>query len=233
MNKYAAIFFGFIAIVIIAYFATRQTSESGASLLETAAGKSRQEIVVKKYTDADKAQVLKETDEDYYLGNAMAPVVLIEYASLSCPHCADFHEDVVDKLMPTYVETGKVKYIFRDFPLNAPALEAAKIAHCSGKEKFFSFVKVLFQSQKNWVIPGTPEIKKIAALGGIDEEQYKKCIRDNDIEKKILKTQKDATDILEVESTPTVFINGIKYKGKPNFEDVSEFIDKLLQGGSN
>ncbi len=232
MNKYAAIFFGFIAIVIIAYFATRQTTGSNAADLEAAAGKhSRHEVVVKKYSDADKQKLLKDTSGDYYMGNNMAPVVLIEYASLSCPHCADFHEKVVDPLLPTYIETGKVKYVFRDFPLNAPALEASKLAHCSGPDKFFSFIKVLFQSQNNWVIPGTKEIKKIAALGGIDEEAYKKCMQDNKIEEKILRVQKEATEVLEVQSTPTIFINGTIYKGKHNFEDVSEFIDKLLKGG--
>lgn len=234
MNKYAAIFFGFIAIVMVAYFTTRQTANSSAASLESASGKeSKQEVVVKKYSDAEKAKFLNDTSGDYFLGNAMAPVVLIEYASLSCPHCADFHEKVVDPLMPTYIESGKVKYVFRDFPLNAPALEASKIAHCAGPEKFFSFIKVLFQSQNNWVIPGTPEIKKIAALGGITAEQYDKCIKDPTIENKILKTQKDANEILGVKSTPTIFINGIQYKGEHNFEDVSESIDKYLKGGAN
>ena len=233
MNKYAAVFFGFIAIIIIAYFATRQATTNIASSMETAVGakSSKQEVVVKKYTAAEKAKVLKDTTGDNFLGNPMAPVVMVEYASLSCPHCADFHEKVVDPLLPTYIESGKVKYIFRDFPLNAPALEAAKIAHCAGKDKFFSFIKVLFQSQSNWVIIGHKEIMKIAALGGIDDAAYQKCIADKEIENNILKVQKEASEVLEVDSTPTIFINGTVYKGKHTFEDVSEFIDKLLKGG--
>lgn len=231
MNKYATIFFSFIAVIIIAYFVTRNGIDSGAKELDTATG-AKQEVVVKKYTDADKDKLLKDTSSDFYMGKELAPVVLIEYASLSCPHCKDFHEKVVDPLIPTYIESGKVKYIFRDFPLNAPALTASKLAHCSGKDRFYSFIKVLFQSQPNWVLADSSrELQKIAALGGIDEEQFKQCLADKEIEKKILTVQNDADNILGVKSTPTVFINGHKYEGKHTFEEVSEFIDKQLKGG--
>lgn len=233
MNKYATVFFGFIAIIIVAYFVTRHGINSGAKELDTASG-AKQEVVVKKYTEADKAKVLKDTSSDFYMGKDMAPVLMIEYASLSCPHCKDFHEKVVDPLIPTYIESGKVKYVFRDYPLNAPALEAAKIAHCSGKDRFFSFVKVLFQSQPNWVISDKDdELKKIAALGGIDEAAFNTCINDKALENQILKTQKDAADILGVSSTPTIFINGHKYDGKHSFEDVAAFIDQQLKGGQD
>jgi protein-disulfide isomerase len=227
MNKYLGIFFGFIAFVIVAFFATRTAYSPTA--LETATGHEKPQKVVSKINPEDKAKALTVTAGDYSMGSETAPVVLIEYASMSCPHCAEVHEKIIEPLIPTYIESGKVRYVFRDFPLNAPALEASKLAHCAGKDRYFSFVKVLFQSQPNWVL-ALPELKKIAAMGGIDEAKYDECQKNKDIENKILTTQKEATDILEVESTPTLFINGHLYDGAYNFEQVSEFIDKLLKG---
>ena len=230
MNKYTAIFFGFVGLVIIAYFATRNTY-SAPSTQADASSYAAQEVVTKTAAQAseNKAKILTVTDGDYSMGSANAPVVLIEYASLSCPHCAQFHEKVVEPLIPTYIESGKVRYVFRDFPLNAPALEAAKLAHCAGHDRYFSFLKVLFQSQPNWVL-AVPELKKIAAMGGIDEAKYDECQKNKDIENKILTTQKIAAEQLDVSSTPTIFINGRIYEGAHNFEQASEFIDKLLKG---
>lgn len=231
MNKYAGIFFGFLIIVILVFFITRQLTSGNSTDAEAADKNSpKTEVVVEKYTDEDIAKVLEPQAADNYLGKNLAPVTLIEYASLTCPHCAKFHEQVVEPLIPTYIESGKVKLIYRDYPLDSKAFTASMIANCAGKQKFFSFIKVFFQSQQSWVLAEEEELKKIAKLGGIDDEKYKSCLANKEIEEKIIKTAKEANEVLDVRSTPTIFINGHQYKGAHKFEDVAEFIDDQLKG---
>jgi len=230
MNKYAIMFFGFLSVVILTFVITRQLNDGSTNAEAAAKAKDDEQVVVKKYTDDDKAKILTPTEGDNYLGKDLAPVVIIEYASLSCPHCAQFHEKVVEPLIPTYIESGKVKLIYRDYPLDKLAYTASRISHCAGKDKYFSFIKVFFKSQNSWSMSGEDEIKKIAKLGGVDETAYNSCMANKQIEENILKVAGDANKVLGVSSTPTIFINGHQYKGAHKFEDVAEFIDKQLKG---
>ncbi len=237
-SKYIVAFFAVVVIIFGLFLVTRNDHGADATVseIETAAAdepeKEKVVIAKKAKISKEKEKVLKEASDEPFLGNKYAPVVMIEYASLSCHHCADFHKDVLEKLIPNYIETGKLKYIYRDFPLNLQALEAAKLAHCAPDDKYFGFLKALFKSQDNWAF--TPKyqnmLKSIGKLGGVPEDKFDECLKDKELEEKILKTQKDAAEILQVKSTPTLFINGHDYNGPRSYEKVSAFIDELLKG---
>lgn len=152
---------------------------------------------------------------DHVLGKDNAKITLIEYASLSCAHCASFHANVLPTIQKEYIDTGKVRLIFRDFPLNAPALAGAQLAHCAGKQsdaKYFATVKQLFAEQKNWAFDEgfKAKLSGIAKGLGIDAKTFESCLADKQLETKILTSRMDGSNKLHVESTPTFFINGEK-----------------------
>lgn len=163
-------------------------------------------------------------------GKEGAPVTLIEFASLSCPHCADFHNDILPELEKKYVEAGKLRVIFRDFPLNEPALRASMLAQCAEDERYFKYLKVLFKSQKRWAFDEDflGLLKNIAKLGGMTDEAFDQCMADKSLEEKILAARLESAKQMKVQSTPTIFINGVKYQGKHSVEAISGMIDKVL-----
>lgn len=173
--------------------------------------------------------LLKPLADDFQMGNTDAKAVIIEYSSLSCPHCAEFHNKIFPKVKEEYIDTGKALFIHRDFPLNGPALKGAMLAQCS-PEQYFTFLKVLFSTQSKWAF--SPDSMKVlemtAKLGGISKEKFDACMNDKKIEQRILQTRKDAADVLKVESTPTFFVNGEPVKGGHDFEEFRTHIDKNL-----
>lgn len=118
--------------------------------------------------------------DEQVLGKADAPVTLLMFESLTCGHCAEFHRSTFQALKTEFIETGKVKAVFRDFPLNAPALWASQLARCSGPERRWGLLDVLFATQQQWAIAPEPqaELAKTARLAGIDEAQFRACMGD-------------------------------------------------------
>ena len=175
---------------------------------------------------ADSIEALSEK----VLGNENAPITLIEYASLTCHHCATFHNEVFPKIKSDYIDTGKLKFIYRDFPLDHYALMASMIARCAGNKKFFTFLKVLFKEQPKWTAAKDPFIAlgHIARIGGIGKEEFKSCVGNKAIEDGILKSRIEADREFKIESTPTLIINGEKYDGARTFKKLKKYIDKLL-----
>lgn len=175
------------------------------------------------------AELLKPMADDAILGDPNAPVTIIEYASLSCPHCAHFHAEVLPQLEKNYIETGKVKFISRPFPLNEPALRAAQIAACAGKDKYHAFLKVFFSTQEKWV---SEDFKKslttLAGVGGMGQEQVDKCLADTAVEKAILISRQQGADTLKIESTPTFFVEGKKLEANHKYEELTKLIDPIL-----
>lgn len=233
MNKYLAAACIFLIAIFVGLTVMRSGQASDTKVSTAVADDKQEAVLVKKgelKTDA-KAKLLQNLGGDYYMGNEYAPVLMIEYASLSCPHCANFHEKVLDDLIVSHINNGKLRYIYRDFPLNKPALDASMLAMCADKKSYFNFLKVLFKSQENWAFsPNYKEIlRSIAKLGGIDSEKFDQCLADKDLEKKILEIKKDAIEVLEVKSTPTIFINGTEYEGKHTHSEVAKHIDSLLK----
>jgi len=170
-----------------------------------------------KQTLAPKGKItdLKLTDTDFGLGPKNAKVVIVEYASLTCGHCAEFHTLVLPKLKKEFVDTGKVRYIYRDFPLDRLALGAAMVARCAGKDNFFGFINTFYSVQSQWAEASDPisALNKIARLGGMDQKTFDQCLIDKEIQDVILSQRLEAVKEYDVRSTPTVFIDGDKYSG--------------------
>jgi protein-disulfide isomerase len=166
------------------------------------------------------------------LGDPDAPVTIIEYASLTCPHCAQFHNEVLPDLKERYIETGRVQLIYRDFPLDERALMAAALAHCAGPDRYFGFLDVLFETQSGWARAddGVGALKKLGKLGGMSDEQMDQCLADEQLANGILQTRLDGQNEHQVSSTPTLVINGEVYPGSRSIDALSEVIEPLLDG---
>lgn len=170
---------------------------------------------------------------DYVLGSKDAKVIMIEYASLSCPHCAHFFSAIMPEIQKKYIDTGKIRYVLRQYPLNEPALRGAMLVNCVGEqstEKYYLFNKVLFDSQSKWAFDGNWQsaLETIAGVGGVSKEQFAACINNTDREKAVLKAKKDAMDNLKIPHTPYFFIGGEAYNGDVTVPDLTRFIDAKL-----
>lgn len=168
--------------------------------------------------------------EDQALGDPNAPVTIIEYASLTCPHCAQFHEDVLPELKERYIAPGKVRLVFRDFPLDQRALAAASLAHCAGPERYFGFIDVLFETQESWgrADDYLAALKRLGKLGGLSDTEMDACFADEELTNRILQSRLDAQNKYEVSSTPSFIIDGKLYPGSRDIDEFSKLIDPLL-----
>ena len=167
---------------------------------------------------------------DRVLGKDDAPVTIVEYASMTCPHCAHFHETTYPELKKQYIATGKVRFIFREFPLDPLAAGASMLARCADKDKFFPMIETLFQLQRQWAVEKPiPPLLAIAKQAGFSEQSFNACLSDQKMLDSIQAEQKRATDKFGVNSTPTIFINGRKQAGAATIEDLAKVIDPLLQ----
>lgn len=170
---------------------------------------------------------------DIVMGKTSAPILIIEYASLTCPHCAHFSAAVLPELEKKYIETGKARYILRQFPLNEPALKGAMLLDCIGeqdKERYYVFARVLFDAQAKWAFDGDymAGLETIATVGGISKDQFKNCVTSTEREMKVLQAKKNAADEVGIPHTPYIFIDGEIYEADRTIEAVSAFIDSRL-----
>jgi protein-disulfide isomerase len=170
---------------------------------------------------------------DMALGPKDAAVTITEYASMTCPHCARFAEDVFSKIKTDYIDTNKVRYVFREFPLDIKAAAGAMLARCIAKDdagKYFAVIDTLFKSQDTWTESNTTEsLKLIGKQTGLTGDEVESCLKDQALLDKIAADQKYANEVLKVNSTPTFFINGDMVKGEIAFEDFKKKIDPLLK----
>jgi protein-disulfide isomerase len=165
---------------------------------------------------------------DMSMGPDTAKVTVIEYASASCPHCAAFYKDVFPALKTEYIDTGKIKFIFREFPHNDPALAAFMVARCAPKEKYFPLVDVFFNTQDEWLKDPLAGLNKIAQQAGFTKESFDACMKNEAVAKAILEVRKTA-DSLGVTGIPTFFINGEVLDGETTIEIMRSKIDPLLK----
>lgn len=169
-----------------------------------------------------------ERDDDIALGDPSAPIVMVEYASLTCPHCAAFHEEVFPALKARYIDTGKVRFIFRQFPTPpAPyAVGGEAVARCAGPDKYFDLLDVLYEKQSYWVTSNNARqaLMEIAATAGINQAQFDACVSDESNIKRIQEVVQVAQDEFGINSTPSFVING---KLRPQLRDIESFAEIL------
>jgi len=151
---------------------------------------------------------------DLVLGKADAPVTIIEYASMTCPHCAHFHKTTYPALKSEYIDTGKVRFIFREFPLDQLAAAAFMLARCGGKERFFPMIETLFQQQRTWAVqrPLQP-LMAISKQAGLSETTFNECLKNQQVLDGIEDVRQRAANKFNVQSTPTFFVNGKQLRG--------------------
>ena len=157
-----------------------------------------------------------EKPGDMAIGRPDAPITVIEYFSLTCPHCKSFHTDVYPKIKEHYVDTGTVRMILRDFPLNRPAMDAALLARCKGSQQYFAFIDTLFNTFDNWTRSSDylGALIQIGQIGGIKEAEFHTCKADEEMETRILSSMVEADETYSIQGTPTFIINGKKFKDK-------------------
>jgi protein-disulfide isomerase len=170
---------------------------------------------------------------DMAVGPADAAVTIVEYASMTCPHCAAFTEQVFPKIKSEFIDTGKIRFVFREFPLDIKAAAGSMLARCIAKTdsgKYFAVVDLLFKQQNEWAGPKTTEVlKRIGKQAGLTEQNVEDCLKDQALLDKIAADQKYANEVLKVNSTPTFFINGEMLKGETSFEEFAKKINPLLK----
>ncbi len=170
---------------------------------------------------------------DMALGPATSPVTITEYASMTCGHCASFNETVFPKLKSEYIDSGKIRYVFREFPLDIKAAAGSMLARCIAKDdagKYFAVIDMLFKQQNDWVTKNTTEtLTRIGKQAGLSQQAVEDCLKDQALLDKIAADQKFASEVLKVNSTPTFFINGEMVKGSTSFEEFDKKIKALLK----
>jgi protein-disulfide isomerase len=169
---------------------------------------------------------------DMVLGSATAPITVVEYSSLTCPHCAAFAENVFPMLQSKYIDTGKVRFVSREFPLDVKAAAASILARCVAKEdasKFFDVTMMIFRRQQELVEHATDTLTDIGAKYGMSQQDVEGCVKDDAALDKLQADQTFAFSHLKVEATPTFFINGVKVKGSMSFEEFEAKLTPLLK----
>lgn len=166
------------------------------------------------------------------LGDPKAPVTIIEYSSLTCPHCAAFHRNTLPKVKESYIDTGKVRFIYRDFPLGRLALAAAVVGRCVDPSRHFAFIDMLYRDQDAWSQSRDPiaELKVRAQLAGLSEQDFEACLDNKPLIQAIQQGAQEGQQQYGIDSTPSFIINGNKITGEQSFEAFSKAIEAALGG---
>ncbi len=213
--------------------AAPETTESTSAAETGAPTPAREETarVAEAQTDTPaSAEESSQTFEDIVLGDPNAPVTVIEYASMTCPHCAAFHADTLPKLKEQYIDTGKVKYIMRAFPLDNLAAAAFLLARCVEEDKYYPFVNMLFEKQSQWANADDPlqELRQLTKVAGFTEAKFNSCLRDQDALDYIQQVRDTGNQKYDIRSTPTLIINGQKLEGNQSISALQQVIDPML-----
>lgn len=171
---------------------------------------------------------------DMVLGSKTAPVVVVEYASMTCPHCAHFDETTYPQIKKNYIDTGKVRWMLREFPLDPLAAAAFMLARCAADNsapRYYDMVNTLFHQQDTWAIEKPiPPLMAIAKQAGMTEDKFKACLSDKKTLDKIQAERQVAIDKFKVKATPTFFIDGESHEGALTYEEMSKLLDAALKG---
>ena len=165
-------------------------------------------------------------DDDRILGDPNAPVTIVEYSSLTCPHCASFHRDTLPQLKKEYIDTGKAKLVYRDFPFDRLGATAAMLARCGGAERVHGYLDVLFMQQGKWATAQDPiaALSRIARLGGMSEAAFQSCMANEPLAEMVVASRVKGSEEFDITSTPSFVIGGKTYSGGLGVEE----FDKIL-----
>ncbi len=242
---------GFVALVVNNYTSKTSFKYKNQTAEELKPDQNKQDAVNKAVNEAAKTEssriidskILKIQKDDFVLGDKNAPVTIIEYASLSCPHCASFAREALPRIQEEYIDNGKVKFVYRDFPLNQQALVAAMYALCDAAdnsvsdepEKYFATLKSLFKSQDSWAFDRqfAAKLESIAKLNGMKSTRFQNCINNQDLQEDILNKRMDAAKSLQIKSTPSFFVNDEISEGYVDYKTIKALIDKKLSETQN
>lgn len=189
-------------------------------------------LVPQAFAQADVTELMvKGPLDEMTLGDADAPVTVIEYASMTCGHCARFHIDVFPQLKEQYIETGKVHFILREFPLDPLAAGGFMLARCAGNDLYFPMVDVLFEKQADWTKTNDPvtALFNIAKQAGFTKESFDSCLSNQQLLDGINEVKNRGSEKFDVDSTPTFFINGQKASGVQSIEELGKLIDPHIK----
>jgi protein-disulfide isomerase len=171
--------------------------------------------------------------DDIVMGSPTAPVTIIEYASMTCPHCAHFATETFPKLKEKYIDTGKVRYIMREYPLDGLAAAAFMLARCAGPDKYYPMIETLFAEQLKWAGPDVkdplPPLLTIAKQAGFTQESFRACLHDKDLLNKIQQVRNRGQEKFKVSATPTFYINGELHSGAMTIEELDKAIAPLIR----
>ena len=170
-------------------------------------------------------------DTDFALGNADAPVTVIKYGSLTCPHCAAFHVATAAHLKSDHIPAGRVQYIHRHFPLNQPAMAGAMLLHCGNgsQDRFYAILDILYAKQADWAAAPDPidALRRIAARTGVNADEFNACMSDQALADRILAERSEGSDIYGVRATPTLLVNGGRYSGNLSIAQLDTVLDQV------
>jgi protein-disulfide isomerase len=167
---------------------------------------------------------------DVALGPADAKVTIIEYASMTCPHCAAFHQETWPELKKRWVDTGKVRFVLREFPLDPLATAGFMLARCDGENKYYPIVDLLFSQQRAWAYAERPldALRQMMKQAGFSQEKFDSCLKDQKLYDAVNAVKNRGMDVFKVESTPTFFINGQRHVGNLSIDEIEKIIKPIL-----
>ncbi len=181
---------------------------------------------------ANEKSALEIGEEELVIGDKDAPITIIEYASMSCSHCASFHNNTLPDIKKEYIDTGKVRMVFRDYPFNYPALLGSMMMRCIASEVRYDYMNALYQLQSTWVNKdpkiSKKELYKIMQSGGMTKDEFNECYSNLDNENLILEGVMGAQKDFNIKSTPSVIVNGNLIEGNKNIKEFRQIIDKIL-----
>ena len=181
---------------------------------------------------ANEKSALEISEDEFVIGDKDAPITIIEYASMSCSHCASFHNNTLPDIKKEYINTGKVRMVFRDYPFNYPALLGSMMMRCIESDVRYDYMNALYQLQNTWVNKdpkiSKKELYKIMQSGGMTKDEFNECYSNLDNENLILEGVMAAQKDFNIKSTPSFIVNGILIEGNKNIKEFRQIIDKIL-----
>jgi protein-disulfide isomerase len=207
------------------------TSEAPIELAQADTGSAAAVEAPASQGSVDMEAVLEEGPlPDMVLGEADAPVTIVEYMSLTCPHCASFHNETFDALKTKYIDGGQVRFIVRDFPFDPRAAAGAMLARCAPEGQYFPMVDMLFEQQSSWAAAQDARgaLLQISRMAGFTQESFEACLTNQELLDDVNAVRQKAAEEFQVQSTPTFIINGERYAGNMSIEQMSAIIDANL-----